>query len=277
MLYLTFVIIALIWLIFATICDLKTREIPNWLNFSLIAIGLGGRLIYSLMKWDYGFIMWGLIGFGVFFALSNAMYYTKQWGGGDGKLLMGMGAMFGDYHNILNAKLMFPFLLEFIINLAIVGAALGLLWSIYLAIKKKKEFVNELKGQNWKVIVPLFLVLVVLSSLPSFLISELIIFAWALPALSIILLFIYFVDRSCMFAKLKPSQLTEGDWLADDVKVGKKVIVPKKNTGLDKEQIEILKKKKLSVIVKEGIPFVPAFLIGFVVTVVWGNLLLYLL
>src|SRR3989344_3922318 len=42
-----FVVIALIWLTFATICDIKTREIPDWLNYSLIAIGLGLRFIFS--------------------------------------------------------------------------------------------------------------------------------------------------------------------------------------------------------------------------------------
>ena len=46
------VIVGFIGLIFATITDIKKREVPDWLNYSLIAIGLGARGIYSLLTED---------------------------------------------------------------------------------------------------------------------------------------------------------------------------------------------------------------------------------
>ena len=96
------VVAGLIGVIIATGFDIftKTREIPDFLNYGLIAIGLGVRAVYSIFTLDYLFFVYGLIGFGAFFIIANLMYYTKQWGGGDCKLLMGLGAIFGSYLNI---------------------------------------------------------------------------------------------------------------------------------------------------------------------------------
>ena len=82
----------LIGLLIATMTDIKTREVPDWLSYSLIVIGLGVRLIYSLFEWNFSYVLFGFIGFGIFFLIALFMYYTKQWGGGDSKLLMGLGA-----------------------------------------------------------------------------------------------------------------------------------------------------------------------------------------
>ncbi|MFH1521423.1 MAG: hypothetical protein ABIF18_00530, partial [archaeon] len=50
-------------------------------------------------------------------------------------------------------------------------------------------------------------------------------------------------------------------WLVDEIRVGKKVIRADWD-GLSLEDIELLKNKK-KVKIKEGLPFVPAFLIAF--------------
>ncbi len=41
-------VLAFVWISFAVIFDLKKREIPNWLNFSLIIFAIGFRFFYSL-------------------------------------------------------------------------------------------------------------------------------------------------------------------------------------------------------------------------------------
>ena len=64
----------------------------------------------------------------------------------------------------------------------------------------------------------------------------------------------------------------------DDVKHGKKVICSPKDLGISKAQIAELKKLKIkSVVVKEGIPFVPSFLLSFLVTMYIGNIILHFL
>ena len=64
-----------VWTLFASIQDLKKREVANWLNFSLIAFALVYRLFYSVAVKDYSFFVYGLLGFAVFFILAYAFYY----------------------------------------------------------------------------------------------------------------------------------------------------------------------------------------------------------
>jgi len=74
------------------------------------------------------------------------------------------------------------------------------------------------------------------------------------------------VDESCMIKKVKTSKLTEGDWLYKDVRVGRNVIKASWD-GLRKEEINLLKKKHEFVLIRQGIPFSPAFLISFIVLI----------
>jgi len=99
-------------LIFASISDFKTGEVPDWLNYSLIISGFGVRVFHSLIFSDLWYLLYGLAGFGVMFGIGLMMYYTKQWGGGDAKLFMGLGVVFTSSH--LNTG---NFLISFLINL----------------------------------------------------------------------------------------------------------------------------------------------------------------
>jgi len=69
------------------------------------------------------------------------------------------------------------------------------------------------------------------------------------------------VEKVVMIKELNGKELREGDWLVRDVKVGGKVVRADWE-GLQKEDLELLRKKK-KVKIKEGIPFVPGFFIGF--------------
>ena len=82
-----------------------------------------------------------------------------------------------------------------------------------------------------------------------------------------------------MLQWVAPSRLTEGDWIAKDVMVGRKRITGPKDLGVTRAQIRLLKKlhregKVKKVLLKVGIPFMPAFLIAFIMTLLWGNVLL---
>mgnify|MGYP001614646475 FL=1 len=87
-------LLGLLWCIFATVQDLRKREIANWLNFSMIIFALAYRAFYSIEARDGGdFFLFGLGGFGIFFLLANLLYYGRAFAGGDAKLLMGFGAL----------------------------------------------------------------------------------------------------------------------------------------------------------------------------------------
>ena len=66
--------IAFIALVIATLTDIKTREVPDWVNFGLIGTGFGINLIFSIVYWESSFILNSLIGFGIFFAFAWIMF-----------------------------------------------------------------------------------------------------------------------------------------------------------------------------------------------------------
>lgn len=267
-------------MIVATIVDLKKREVPDWISYSMIASGFGLRIIDSLTTNDWAYTLYGLIGFAVMVGIGLFMYYTKQWGGGDTKLIMALGIIFAA---IGTKKL---FLVDLFINILIIGAMYGIAFGIFLAIKKWDKFKEEIKKamiKNKKIrIATLILggaVAVVILIMQDRLITMVLGLTTLLLILYIYLItFMRAVDKACMYKYLEVEKLTEGDWVAEEVKVNNKVICGPKDLGLEKEQIEELKKLKVKkVLVKEGIPFVPPFLIATILTLIFGNVLLALL
>ena len=89
------------WLIAATISDIKTKEIPNWLNFSLVIIAFSIFSIKSISQESINPLLKSITYFLIFLIIGNIMYYTKQWGGGDSKLLIALGAAIPVYPGFL--------------------------------------------------------------------------------------------------------------------------------------------------------------------------------
>jgi len=274
------IITGLFGLIIASITDIKTREVPDWLNYFLITAGLGLRLIYSVYEMNFSYILYGLVGFGVFFLAALLMYYTKQWGGGDSKLLMGLGALFGSYpiNSLFNPNLNLPFLLILLINIILVGGVYGILWALYLGFRNwkntKKELkkidLNFLKYFSLLLILPMALLII---SFSLFIVSLL--FLLFVLLIAFILIFIKAVENCCMYKNIDVNKLTEGDWVAHDIKHKGRVICRKNSLGLTKKDIILLKKYKFkNILIKEGIPFVPSFLIGFLISLIFGNIIL---
>jgi hypothetical protein len=281
--------IILIALIVGTITDIKTREVPDWINFSLVGLGLGIRLIVSLISNDFSFIFEGLIGFGVFFVIGLIMFYTGQWGGGDSKMLIGLGALMGiPYTNwtSLFVVMKMPFL-SFFINSVIVGSLYGLVWSFYVALLNRKRFLKEFKKAKqmisdlkWVMII-LFIILAIFAIIVDDIFVKILIVALIIGVYSSIylLVFVKAVEKSCMIKYVSPLTVTEGDWIAKDVYVDGKFISGPKDLGIERKQLRKLinfyKKGKIKkVLIKVGIPFVPSFLIAYVLTLFYGNLLL---
>lgn len=286
--------LAFVAIIAGSYTDIKTREVPDWVSIGLIIFGLGTRLIFSLTKNEWHWFLEGVFGLVIFFALAWVMFYSGQWGGGDSKLLMGLGAVLG-----IHLSLPFEFNqfgISFVINTLIAGAVYGMIWALVLGLKNKKIFIKEIKKvmRNPKmqilrrVVFFAFLIWIVVFLLGTFtqLNKE-----WKLAAtvLFILVLLTYYiwlftktVENACMYKRIPPEKLTEGDWMADDIIVKGKRICGPKDLGIEKKQIKqliALKKKKLikTVLIKEGIPFIPSFLLGFVITFLWGNVIFLLL
>jgi len=85
-----------------------------------------------------------------------------------------------------------------------------------------------------------------------------------------------------MLKQLSPERLTEGDWIAKDVIIAGKRIAGPKDLGVSKKQISLLQKLKRqrklnTVLVKQGVPFVPSFLLAYIAALAFGNVFLVFL
>ena len=129
--------LAFIWIIFASLQDIRKRIVSDWLNFSLIIFVLGFRFFYSLFESD-GFIFFyqGLFGLGIFFILGNALYYAKFFGGGDAKLMMALGVLLPLGNSFFSTT---ETLLVFFLIFLFAGSFYGLLWSIFLVVFSKNS------------------------------------------------------------------------------------------------------------------------------------------
>jgi len=273
-------IICLVLLIIGSFTDLRIREVPDWLNYSGIFAGLGLRLIWSVYSFDWSYILEGLVGFGVFLAVGVGMFYLGQWGGGDSKLLMALGALLG-------LKFQFSHVtVAFLINLMIFGGVYGLFWSIGLAVANWKKFKAEFRkkldyARKWRAIVLGFAfgsLVFAIFAVDGFFRMLLIFLALLIPFLNYLIIGIKSVEAVCMYKRVKPKDLTEGDWIADDIYIKGKRICGPKDLGIEKKQIrKLIKSRVKSVVIRIGIPFVPSFLIAFLMTLWIGNPLLFLL
>lgn len=280
--------VAFIAIAFGAITDLKKREVPDWLNFSLLFFGLSARALYSFLFNDYSIILYGIYGLILYALVAYAMFYAGQWGGGDAKMLIALGAVFGFKFEGLS-QLGNNFALSFLFNIIIMGAVYGLIYIFYLAITKnwKSKFITTIKTKdfikyrNISIIIAVSYFLTIIAFWSLF--EEQAIITYSIFALLLLFpyvwAFVKAVEDASMYRHVKPSELVEGDWVAKPVKVGKKIVASAKDLGVSKEQIkELVKlyeaKKVKKILVKDGIPFVPAFLLGFIVTIFYGNILL---
>lgn len=258
-------LLSLVFIAIAVIQDLKTKEIDNWISFSLVIFALGFRFLYSLFQGDFEFFYSGLVGFGVFFILGNALYYARVFAGGDAKLMIGLGAVLASSELSTTFSAFFNFVFIFLF----IGFLYTLTTSIFLCAKNfkpfKKEFFKLLK-KNKKIMCFVLFAGIVLLLLGFF---ESLFFILGIMTFLISYLYLYSkaVDEACIIKRVKTKDLREGDWLYSDVKVGKNIIKATWD-GVTRGDIKKIMKKFKEVRIREGIPFSPVFLISFIIFIV---------
>ena len=258
--------LTMIWIIFAVVQDIKKREVADWLNFSLVTFALAYRAFYAAYSSELMFFVYGVLGFVLFFLLANLLYYSHVFAGGDAKLLMGLGVVlpYSSFSDLAYLGL------GFVLLLFLAGAVYSAIYSIFIVRKNYDKFASAFKknlGSRRNLVfalafAALFVGLIYYLS-GDFLLSALgVLFA-------VFAFFLVVCAKSlevCMIKLVSPGRLTEGDWLVADVKLSRGVI-KKTVHGLSAEDIVKLRGIGKKVLIREGIPFTPAFLIAFLIMV----------
>lgn len=271
-------IILLIALVIASIQDIKKREVEDYLPYTLIILSIIFLIINSIKNHTLTNWIIPLITFGVFIIVALLLYHSRQWGGGDAKMLMALGISLPAYPqfltSIFNPNLNLPFPLILFINICLCGAIYGILYFTFLTLKHKIKI--KIKNSIKLLSITASCILLILTILAPRIIK--------LPLLLLTLLtFLYpyitkmskQVQKQILTQTIPISKLTEGDWLAKSIIKNKKTLISKNTTGITQEDINKIKKAKIKkVVVKYGIPFIPSFLLGVLLSLILGNLFL---
>ena len=260
----------------ATLTDIYKKEVPDTVTYSLVILGFSLNIFLGLIHKDLSYMYESLAGFLFASLIGLILFYTAQWGGGDAKLIMGIGATVGLPISLQGV----PFLVIFIINSFLVGALYGVAWiatlalfNLELVVTKVRENLSDTKKLGLLGVVFIFIALLI----PVFtvdIIQEMALlyvgFLFLLSLFPFLLVSIRIVEDEVMQEQRSVEDLVPGDWVLeqpDGFEINK--------TGISEEDIEELKESNIeSILVKKGIPFVPSFLIAFVTTHVFATSLL---
>lgn len=267
----------LIGIIMACLQDLKRREVDNWLNFFLFVGGVVFVLYQALLARDWGIVI--QLGFSIItlFFVMNMFYYGRVFAGGDSKLLLALSAFFvasSFKGTIFNIGI-------FLLFLMVGGSVYGLIYSFIIYFKHRKASNKEMakcfKDSVWiRYFIGFSLVVIFIGVVFNIfnlgMGGLLILFGCLFLSFPLLYIFSKALESVCMVKILDGKDLREGDWLAEDVKVKGRVIKAKWD-GLREKDLKLLRIKR-KVKVKEGLPFVPAFLIAFIAYAIFRGFLL---
>ena len=270
------IILSFILLVVGSYTDFRWLIVPDWLSYTAIITGISIRLTASIIEVNPWHLFYGLLGLGVFFGLGCIGYYLKLWGGGDTKILAALGAILGfwPHPNDLMVGIVSNFLL--------VGGIYGFAYFIILAttnFQKVSGAASVLLSNQAMARMHLFVYILCAAIIVGSMAAGAG-FAGVVLALGSVMIFYVFIlskaiEQTCFIKDVPLDEIEEGDWVAEPVIVNGKKVTGPDETGITTEQIDLLRKARHKTVpIKEGIPFIPNFLLIFVTTILWGNIVL---
>lgn len=252
-----------ILLAISSITDIRRKEVPDFLTNTFILFGTLSQLTIFISTWNWDRLIWVAISSAFSVAVGILLYFSGIWGGGDVKVLAACALLFG------YVEMDELFFLKFFSNFLLVGAFYG---SAFFSLVFLRNFSRI---SRWRKMFNFALIACVL------LLSLLFHQFWYVILMGGILIWLSvnaeWVEGS-MRKYVEIPRLTEGDWLVKPVKY-KGIVVEPRPTGLTKEDLKKLRRlyrmgRMKKVLIKEGAPFVPAFLIAFLLTLIFKEFLI---
>lgn len=273
--FLVQIIVTSLFCCLAAIFDVKTGIISNKLNFSLLIFGLISNLFLSVLSTNIKYILCSIISMFVTYIVTLLFWKLKIWGGGDVKLLTAIATVipFGINVNFLNIYpqlSVYPFSFTVIINSILVAFPFLLIFTGYLVLK------NTIFNSNKDMLFSFLNI----NSISLFLKLNL--------------------NKLILVKDLKEGMIVNDYYfnnekiaiLINDINSNLKVYKTKDNPDFDyyfKSQsaggitlqdmylLKIMNAQKIisnNISIKIGFPFSPAILAGFLISVIYGDLMM---
>ncbi len=266
--------VVLLGLLIGSITDLKKREVPDFLNFGLMAIGImfgGVSSIFSQSIWP---LVAAIAGFGLGYIIGALMFYGGQWGGGDAKMLMGIGALLGvDVVALFGSSLgsYIPLFIIVLISIILSGAIYGFIYLLVLIVVRwktfRKEYMKKLRTRDIieirriiSAIIAICIVVALLLKDPILRVSLLVVGGIVFTLFNIILA-TKVVEQHILTKFRDVAKITEGEWIVKNITKDVSEQSPvmaikrtaaffyiKKNDGTQKEKNSFINKRTKKII-----------------------------
>lgn len=217
--------VALLGSALAGLYDLKTTEIPDWISLGMVATGLLINLSWSVVQWNPTYIFQSAAVGSVFFTFGLVMYMAGQWGGGDAKVLTGIGTLVPSLPAFSSAELLFPFSATLLVNVFVIGAVYMIVYAVVFSLTKKgiladfKERTVSNKGRIALIsllpLAPAFIYYVQVGL--DIYLSYLLVLIPTFALLLLLMRFLKAVEDTGFEKEIAAGKLEPGDMLADEV------------------------------------------------------------
>jgi len=282
------IFVSLVILLLAAKVDWRTGEVPENLSMGLLGFVVFIALAHSVAAWDYNILLRSLFWGFMAFAVSYTIYYLGHWGGGDVKLLAGIGCLIGylDSTGFVWPNGGFfgyavPPLATYAVNMALLSTPFVVVYTAALGVRHPavfKVYLMNLRGRSvFFALVLAFLLSPVVLYLGLYSLS--LVYAFV-PGMLLLSVYVKTVEDSIMTRTIRVSELRDWDILAEDV-VADGVTVAQKGNIEGVTPDEVNKIRELSqagkipeaIKTKKGVEFVPVLFLSLPVTLYIGNVL----
>lgn len=262
--------------------DLKTTEFSEMIPYGMIVVAVLAKLASAYLTGDYSLFFTSVANGILLLAIGLALYYLGQWGDGDAFLLGTLGFLFPIPSAAFSPSFLLPLPASLVFNTFAVGSVYTILFAAFVGFTNRKVvrlFVDDVFSNLLKIAaatVAFFALLVAaplaigwylgLSVPAAFVVNSL----WSLP-------FLVFLVLMWRYARIIDAKMFTKRIAVSGLKVGDVVKTLKLWKGVTKEEVRQFKKKGGYVVVREGLRFAPVFFFAFVLTLVYGDVVLLLL
>ncbi|MFH1055898.1 MAG: prepilin peptidase [Candidatus Altiarchaeota archaeon] len=288
MLTLLVIVVTLLMLLLASISDLKTGEIPEKFSMGLVAFILAVSAAHSVYSWDLSHILASVEFGAILFVMGYVVFYFGGWGGGDVKIIAGVGCLLGyldstgfTWPNSSFISFHMPPFVTYLIDMAFMSTPYVIVYTLVLGLGRPVVFSYFLSRLRE----PRNLVFVFVSVMPALLAFYLgfgvLLYTYLLvPLFLLATIYMKAVEEIVLTKGIRISELKEWDILSEDLVVDGVRVAQRRNIeGITPEQLARIRELAASgripdaIRIRWGIKFAPILLISLPLTLYFGNVL----